>query len=117
MGWLAGRGDTERTVPDRVLVPRLLRYVTPLKYPLLITFIFTLSSTLFDLSLPILMKIAVDDFILGPNLEVTQKFNGVLFLGLIYALFAFLRFLSEFIRIYLGTTIGQKKKYVVNSKL
>ena len=108
MGWLAGRGDTERTVPDRVLIPRLLQYVTPLKYPLIVTFLFTLSSTIFDLSLPIIMKIAVDDLILAPNVIITQKFNGVLILGLIYALFAFLRFLSEFIRIYLGTTIGQK---------
>ncbi|MFC1726195.1 ABC transporter ATP-binding protein [candidate division KSB1 bacterium] len=93
----------EKKVYDRDLLVRLLRYLRPYKTQVFIGTVLMLVSSVFAVSEPIILKIAIDRYIID-----TQNFSGLAVMGLIYVTVLIFGFFTIFIHSYMMGVIGQK---------
>jgi len=67
--WTSEKPDFERRIPDTIIVRRLLQYIIPYRRRLLLIGFSILIASLVGLSIPYLMKIAIDEYIQAKDLQ------------------------------------------------
>ena len=111
MGWHMHRyGDTddyERTVPDRELFMRMVRYITKQKQKSMLLLIAVFGSTIINLLPPYMFSLAIDSYI--TNLDTA----GLVFISIAFVIVYALVFVTQYARRYLINWLGSKLEYEV----
>ncbi len=79
--------EMERTIPDRVLLSRLIPYVMTYKRRFILSVVLVILATAVGLIMPFLLKIAIDDYITPFTdgvLTASQAMAGVVWVALAY---------------------------------
>lgn len=110
MGWhmrrFAGSDDDyERTVPDRVLFRRMMRYILTHRRESSLLFLAVTGSTIINLFPPFLFSLAIDNYITSLD-EI-----GLIFIGLGLILVYALSFISQYGQRYLISWLGSKLEF------
>jgi len=109
--------EMERTVSDTVLLKRLLTYLSPYRFRIIVVTLLTIGSTLINLITPKLTMDLIDD-ILTPVVTIgsldTEALMGwiILYVGII-----FIRYIIRFFQTYLMSYIGQNVLFKIRSDL
>jgi ATP-binding cassette subfamily B protein len=103
--------DSIGKVYDSRLMRRLLRYLKPYKWSVLLALILLLISSGFYLVGPHLIKIAIDKYIM------TKNVSGLSFIASIYLLMLVFGFSLKFLHIYIMQMIGQKVMYDIRMEI
>jgi ATP-binding cassette subfamily B multidrug efflux pump len=96
---------------DSHLMKRLLQYLRPYKKWLIIALVILIVSTLLRLAGPVVIKMAIDDYIAVGDSE------GLGRLVLLYAAILLVQFFATWGQIYLMEWIGQKAMYDLRMKV
>ena len=109
--------EMERTVSDTVLLKRLLTYLSPYRFRIIVVTLLTIGSTLINLITPKLTMNLIDD-ILTPVVTIgsldTEALMGwiILYVGIIFT-----RYIVRFFQTYLMSYIGQNVLFKIRSDL
>lgn len=109
--------EMERTVSDTVLLKRLLTYLSPYRFRIIVVTLLTIGSTLINLITPKLTMDLIDD-ILTPVVTIgsldTEALMGwiILYVGIIFT-----RYIIRFFQTYLMSYIGQNVLFKIRSDL
>ncbi|RLI31854.1 hypothetical protein DRO66_12155, partial [Candidatus Bathyarchaeota archaeon] len=103
--------DYERTVPDRELFMRMVRYITKQKRKSLFLFIAVLGSTIINLLPPYMFSLAIDKYI--TNFDTA----GLVFISIAFVIVYALVFVTQYARRYLINWLGSKLEYEVRMDL
>ncbi len=103
--------DSIGKVYDSRLMRRLLGYLKPYKWSVLLALILLLISSGFYLVGPHLIKIAIDKYIM------TKNVSGLSFIASIYLLMLVFGFSLKFLHIYIMQMIGQKVMYDIRMEI
>jgi ATP-binding cassette subfamily B multidrug efflux pump len=96
---------------DSQLMSRLLRYLKPYRKYVALAITLLLISSAFGLAGPYLVKIAIDNYI------STSDFSGLQQIALIYLLFLFVQFFTEYGQLYIMEWIGQHAMFDLRRQL
>lgn len=116
-GRLRSQEEMERRVSDTVLLKRLLTYLSPYRFRIIVVALLTLGSTLINLITPQLTMNLIDD-ILTPVITIgsldTEALMGwsILYVGIIFT-----RYIIRFFQTYLMSYIGQNALFKIRSDL
>ena len=76
----AGKADFERRMPDRAILRRLLEYITPHRRRLFSIGVSIIAVSIVGLTVPYLVKIAIDEHIQTGNLEGLTYISAIILL-------------------------------------
>jgi ATP-binding cassette subfamily B protein len=97
--------DYERTVPDRVLFRRMMRYILSHRRESLLLFLAVTGSTILNLFPPYFFSLAIDNYI------TSLDDIGLIFISLGLILVYSLRFISQYGQRYLINWLGSKLEF------
>jgi len=116
-GRMRRQEEMERTVSDTVLLKRLLTYLSPYRFRIIVVTLLVIGSTLINLITPQLTMSLIDD-ILTPVITIgsldTEALMGwsILYVGIIFT-----RYIIRFFQTYLMSYIGQNALFKIRSDL
>lgn len=90
---------------DARLMRRLLKYLSPYKYYIILSTLLLIFATLMVLAGPLLTKIAIDNHITTGNLD------GLSIIVLLYAAILVAQFILQYLQTYIIQWVGQKTMY------
>ena len=90
-------------VADFTLIKRILRYVIPYKVTFFVALFLTISLGGLSLARPILIMIAVDDYIVPADLDGLGRIT--ILLVVLFVLEAFVQFVQSYMANWLGQTV------------
>jgi len=96
---------------DSKLMSRLLQYLKPYRRYVALAIALLLISSAFGLAGPYLVKIAIDNYI------STSDFGGLQQIALIYLLFLFVQFFTDYGQLYIMEWIGQHAMFDLRRQL
>lgn len=102
---------TQRKLPDRVLLMRLLRYLIPYKLKTVLVLLLIVASTGIGLATPYLSQIAIDNYLLNVNLPLGARLEGIAFVAALSLLVYLFTFPISYGQTYLTGWIGRKVEY------
>jgi ABC-type multidrug transport system fused ATPase/permease subunit len=108
--WHHSLGDTEdyeRTVPDRVLFARMIKYISRQRRYSTLLLLTVLASTLINLAPPFMFSIAIDTYI--TNLDT----SGLAIISIAFVIVYALIFVTQFSQRYLVNWLGSKLEFDV----
>lgn len=116
MGWHARRfateeEDYERQIPDRVLMRRLLEYITRQRRKSSILVVAIVASTIIGLLPPYLSSIAIDNYI------VDMDPRGLILISIAFTVVYILQFFTQYGQRYLINWLGSKLEYDIRLDL
>jgi ATP-binding cassette subfamily B protein len=97
--------DYERTVPDKVLFIRMIRYILKHRRRSSILFTAVFVSTLINLLPPYMFSLAIDTYITGKDM------TGLVIISLLFVVVYGLTFLTQFTQRFLINWLGSKLEY------
>jgi ATP-binding cassette subfamily B protein len=103
--------EYERTIPDRVLFMRMVRYVTSQKRKSISLLTVVISSTSINLLPPYMFTLAIDRYIGNLDRE------GLLFIAFAFVIVYGLVFLTQYAQRYLMNWVGSRLEYEVRMDL
>jgi len=116
MGWHARRfateeEDYERQIPDRVLMRRLLEYITRQRRKSSILVVAIVASTIIGLLPPYLSSIAIDNYI------VDMDPRGLILISIAFTVVYIIQFFTQYGQRYLINWLGSKLEYDIRLDL
>jgi ATP-binding cassette subfamily B protein len=116
MGWHARRfateeEDYERQIPDRVLMRRLLEYITRQRRKSSILVVAIVASTIIGLLPPYLSSIAIDNYI------VDMDPRGLILISIAFTVVYIIQFFTQYCQRYLINWLGSKLEYDIRLDL
>jgi ABC-type multidrug transport system fused ATPase/permease subunit len=112
--------DVERNMPDLELIRRILSYVMVYRKRLAITMVLVVLATATSLSMPYIMKIAIDDYI-TPGWEGTitqdETMRGLYWVGAVYLGLLVSTYIISISRAYLLNWIGHSIMRDIRDKM
>jgi ABC-type multidrug transport system fused ATPase/permease subunit len=106
--WHHSLGDTEdyeRTIPDRVLFARMIKYISRQRRYSMLLLLTVLASTLINLAPPFMFSIAIDTYI--TNLDT----SGLALISVAFIVVYALVFATQFSQRYLVNWLGSKLEF------
>jgi ABC-type multidrug transport system fused ATPase/permease subunit len=115
MGWhhhiLIDEEATPRRHPDRVLLARLLRYLTPYRRNTFILLILIFVGIGINLAIPYLSQLAIDQYLLNTQLLQDQRIAGLTTILILLGTVYLGNYLIQYGRTYLTAWIGRRVEY------
>jgi ABC-type multidrug transport system fused ATPase/permease subunit len=115
MGWhhhiLLDEEATPRRHSDRVLLARLLRYLTPYRRNTIILLILIFAGIGSTLAIPYLSQLAIDQYLLNPQLPQDQRVAGLTTILILLGTVYLANYLIQYGRTYLTALIGRGVEY------
>jgi ABC-type multidrug transport system fused ATPase/permease subunit len=108
---------TRRRVPDRVLLARLLRYLTAHRKALTLLFLVIFAGIGTSLAIPYLTQVAIDQYLLNTDLPTADRLAGLTFVIVVLAVVYFAGYPISFARTYLTTRTGRQVEYELRMDL
>ncbi|UCC79556.1 MAG: ABC transporter ATP-binding protein [Candidatus Zixiibacteriota bacterium] len=111
---LEGYGPEEEAlgkVYDSRLIRRLVKYLKPYRYHILLAVILLIMASLAQLAGPYLTKIAIDNYIANKDI------SGLFGIVLLFIAVLFLHFVLQYFQIYIMQWVGQKTMYDLRMKI
>jgi len=96
---------------DARLMRRLLTYVKPYKWSLVLAVVLLVSGSLLQLTLPIMVQIGIDRYLDAGNI------NGLRRIAMLYAGILIAVFILQYIQMYITMYIGQKVQYDIRMQI
>lgn len=96
---------------DPRLVRRLARYILPYKRRVAVGVLLLLGTSIVDLALPYITKVAIDRYVL------TRRTDGLLLAAALYMLVLLLSFLFRYGQTYVAGTLGQRVMYDLRTQM
>ena len=93
---------------DRTLIARMVAYVRPYAWFMLLGVAVVVPLTLLGNTLPLLVRDATDHFLVPDTLPAAERWSGLLRIARLYLLIGFGAFLFRFAQGYLLSWLGQK---------
>jgi len=112
--------EYERKTPDAVLFRRVWRYLSSYRRQLVVLAATILGVTLTGMFQPYIFQVMIDRYLNPPpqtTLSLTDRYNGVLGLALIFLALAVLDWLANYKQTYLLTWLGQKVEYDIREDM
>ena len=99
---------------DSRLMRRLMQYMQPYKWRVIIALTLTLAVTPLELAPPKLFQVAVDKYLVPAShqlLGVTAAKNGLVLISVVYLLVLLFDFLAQYVQIRIMQRVGQQTMY------
>lgn len=100
---------------DKVLMSRLMKFVTPHKDKIIIAMILMILSSIFTIIMPYLQRTAIDNYIMPPDAPGSLK--GLTLIALIYIGISLASWFISYGQTYVVTWMGQTVIYDIGVKL
>jgi ABC-type bacteriocin/lantibiotic exporter with double-glycine peptidase domain len=98
--------ETRRRLPDRVLLTRLLRYLTAHRTALILLFLVIFAGIGTSLAIPFLTQVAIDQYLLNTGLSAAERLAGLAFVITVLVVVYFAGYPISFARTFLTTRTG-----------
>jgi len=99
---------------DSRLMRRLMQYMQPYKWRVIVALTLTLAVTPLELAPPKLFQVAVDKYLVPASHEllgVTAAKNGLVLISVVYLLVLLFDFLAQYVQIRIMQRVGQQTMY------
>jgi ATP-binding cassette subfamily B multidrug efflux pump len=105
---------------DSRLMRRLMEYMRPYKWRVILALALTLAVTPLELAPPKLFQVAIDRYLtpaMSATINVTAAKRGLLLISLIYLLVLFFDFLAQYVQIRIMQRVGQQTMYDMRQEI
>jgi ATP-binding cassette subfamily B multidrug efflux pump len=116
-GRLPSDEEMERTVKDTVLLKRLLTYLSPYRFRIVVVALLVVGSTLINLITPQLTMTVIDDILTPIITAGSLDTDALMWWSVFYVGIIFIRYLLRFLETYLMSYIGQNVLFKMRSDL
>jgi ATP-binding cassette subfamily B multidrug efflux pump len=105
---------------DSRLMRRLLEYMRPYKWRVILALALTLAVTPLELAPPYMFKVAIDRFLTpaaAHKIDLSAARHGLVLISLIYLLVLFFDFLAQYVQIRIMQRVGQQTMYDMRTEI
>ena len=105
---------------DSRLMNRLLRYMAPYKWQVILALALVAVVTPLELAPPLLFKKAVDSYLvpaINAAVDPSQAWRGIIYISLVYFAVLIFDFLAQYIQIRIMQRVGQQTMYDMRSEI
>jgi ATP-binding cassette, subfamily B, multidrug efflux pump len=105
---------------DSRLMRRLMEYMRPYKWRVILALALTLAVTPLELAPPKLFQVAIDRFLtpaVSATINVAAARRGLLLISMIYLLVLFFDFLAQYVQIRIMQRVGQQTMYDMRQEI
>src|ERR1700688_1275509 len=105
---------------DSRLMRRLLEYMRPYKWRVILALTLTLAVTPLEMAPPKLFQVTIDRYLtpaVSQTINVTVAMRGLVMISLIYLLVLFFDFLAQYVQIRIMQRVGQQTMYDMRQQI